>query len=457
MKLSDQEVKKRLIRLTNLERLYPIARARIDSLKKEVFELKATVSTQQKTIDDLKLQMEELKKIVFSRRSPHDRYPGDHQNPFKEKTPRTPDSYQRSIPSEDEVTDTLPHTKDQCDCGLTFTKTQEIVFFEEDVPIPTQKIVRKHIVQKGWCQSCKKWQTAIPLPCARVILGPNIQKYICYLSVLCRLSFTQIQNLLYDTYHIDVSQGEITKILAREAMKLLPQYEQLKQTIRSEPIIHLDETSWRIFIDPDASFSWVMSGSQSQESVFLIGENRGHGNADHLIGNHDGFVVTDDYPVYRKLKNHQLCWAHVLRKFRDLANSKELPETEHLHSQQDYQTLCEIYLDVKNHRTLENYEPFSKQLNKFSNIDPLDSNKAVRLKTTLVKNIPNYLTCLQDVRIPMTNNQAERSLRHLVLKRKISFGSLTKKTADTLAVLLSVLMSLRQRHQGNFFGEYLRV
>ena len=458
MKLSEEEVKKRLIRLANLERLYPIARARIDYLNKEVSELKATVATQQKTIDDLKLQMEELKKIVFSRRSPRDRYPdSDSQNPPKEKIPRTSDSYHRPIPSEDEVTQIVPHTQDQCDCGSTFTKTQEIVFFEEDIPIPTQKIVRKHVVEKSWCPGCKKWKTAIALPSTKVILGPNIQKYICYLSILCRLSFTQIQNLLYDTYCIEVSQGEITKILTREAQKLLPHYEQLKETIRSEPVIHLDETSWRIFIDPDASFSWVMSGGQSQESVFLIGENRGHGNADHLIGNHNGFVVTDDYAAYKKLKNHQLCWAHLIRKFRDLANSKELPEVQHLHCRQEYQTLCTIYADVKNNCIVENYTTFSKRLTHFSNINSLDSKKAVRLKTTLLKNIPNYLTCLQDPRIPMTNNQAERSLRHLVLKRKVSFGSLTKKTADNLAILLSVLMSLKQRHQGNFFGEYLRV
>lgn len=72
-------------------------------------------------------------------------------------------------------------------------------------------------------------------------------------------------------------------------------------------------------------------------------------------------------------------------------------------------------------------------------------------------NIQKYLTCLEDPRIPLTNNQAERSLRHLVLKRKISFGSLTKKTADNLAVLSSVILSLRQRYQSNFFREYLRV
>ena len=51
-----------------------------------------------------------------------------------------------------------------------------------------------------------------------------------------------------------------------------------------------------------------MSGTQSQESVFLVGEHRGKGNVDTLMGeNYKGVVVSDDYGAYRKLKNHQLC------------------------------------------------------------------------------------------------------------------------------------------------------
>lgn len=119
--------------------------------------------------------------------------------------------------------------------------------------------------------------------------------------------------------------------------------------------------------------------------------------------------------------------------------------------------ICSIYSDLKNNRRIEEYDNFYARLLNFSKIKTTDQKKTMRLKTTLRKNIENYLVCLKDLNIPMTNNQAERSLRHLVLKRKISFGSFAKRTANNLAILLSVLMSLRQRYQLNFFAEYLRV
>lgn len=201
-----------------------------------------------------------------------------------------------------------------------------------------------------------------------------------------------------------------------------------------------------------------MSGAQSKESVFLIGESRGKGNVNKLLGNnYDGSVITDDYIAYKKLKKHQLCWAHLIRKFRDLARSKEFKDRQKKHCQDEYSKLCLIYEDLKQNRSIEKYDKFANRLIEFAFMKPNDSAKAIRLKMTLKKNISKYLTCLTDLDIPLTNNQAERSLRHLVLKRKISFGSLTKKTAENLAVLTSALLSLRQRHQLNFFGEYLRV
>lgn len=185
----------------------------------------------------------------------------------------------------------------------------------------------KHQVTKGYCSECHQWQMAAPLPNTRVILGPNVQKYICYLSVMCRLSFAQIQNVLQDTYQFPVSEGEIAKILEREALHLRSHFEQLKAKIRGEPGVHLDETGWKLLQGGDTSYTWVMSGVESGASVFLVGETRGKGNAETLLGeDYNGFVVTDDYGAYRKLSYHQLCWAHLIRKFRDLAQAGELGE-----------------------------------------------------------------------------------------------------------------------------------
>lgn len=466
MRLPQEEIKKRLTKLRNLERLHLDQRFKIwhlrdenRALKKEVASLKLVAAEQQKTINDMKLQIEELRTMVFGKKKPpKQRDDSDNFNPPTEKIQRTPDSYKRPTPGDEHVTEIKPHTMSLCACGCELTKKQEVIFFEEDIPIPAKKIVRKHVVEKGWCPDCQTWQTAMALPPSKVILGSNVRKYVCYLSVLCRLSFSQIQNLLHDTYHITISQGEITNILGQEAQKLRPFYERLKEKIRGEPCVHLDETSWKLFIDPDKNFAWIMSGSESKESVFLIGENRGGGNVETLIGNdYNGVVITDDYGAYKKLANHQLCWAHLLRKFRDLARSAELEECQHQHCRQEYETICRIYDDVKNNRRIERYDEFARRLHDISQLHPDDPRKLIKTKTTLKKNIPNYLVCLANPTTPMTNNQAERSLRHLVLKRKISFGSLTKKTAENLAVLLSVLMSLKQRHQGNFFLEYLRA
>ena len=465
-KLSQQEIKQRLIRLRNIERLHEQQRFKIwnlrdenRNLKKEMAVLKETVAQQSKTIDDLKLQMEELRTIIFGKkRNPKDKNRNNNPEPPAERIQRDSDSYKRSVPNENEITRIQRHTANTCSCGMKTTRKKIAVFYQEDIPIPVKKIVIKHEVEKAYCPNCKKWINAVPLPNSKVILGQNIQKYTCYLSVMCRLSFTQIQNILNDTYQIQISQGEISKILNRQAIHLSPLYEQLKEKIRGEPAIHLDETGWRLFSDPDASFSWVMSGAESQESVFLVGENRGKGNAEKLTGEHyGGTTVTDDYAAYRKLENHQLCWAHLIRKFRDLANSQELDEIQSDYCKKEYHKLCLIYSDLKNNRQIENHDTFYKRLSNFSETNANELKKMGRLKTTLQKNILNYLTCLKNPNIPMTNNQAERSLRHLVLKRKISFGSFTKRTADNLAILLSVLMSLKQRYQSSFFAEYVKV
>lgn len=95
--LPQEEVKKRLIRLRNLEYLHEQQRFKIwhlrdenRELKKEIATLKLIASEQQKTINDLKLQVEELRVMVFGRKKKKDTDDEDIAPP-KGKTPRTSD------------------------------------------------------------------------------------------------------------------------------------------------------------------------------------------------------------------------------------------------------------------------------------------------------------------------------------------------------------------------------
>lgn len=84
-----------------------------------------------------------------------------------------------------------------------------------------------------------------------------------------------------------------------------------------------------------------------------------------------------------------------------------------------------------------------------------DPEKIVTIKSRLLKQIECYFTCITEPNIPPDNNKAERAIRHLVLKRRKSFGgSKTKKGADMMSILYSVILSLWWRDKKNFFNAY---
>lgn len=462
MRLTDIEIKARMLELRNLRKLHAGARARViiletenKLLKERVAVLEATVESQTNIINDLRLQLEELRTIVFGKKWKKEKYHDtDDDTPPKPEVAnsRTPESYKRTMPKEDTVTGTENHSVETCNhCGGNVSEREIITYFVEDIPLPQKKQVIKHTVEKGYCEVCKYWSTKEPLPTAGVILGPNVRRYVTYLSVVCRQSYGQIQAILDQTYSFQISQGEIAKILNKEGERMRPEYERLKVKIRGEPSIHLDETGWNLIMgDGYKRYAWTMTGGTSAESVFVLGKTRGKGNATDLIGESKAVIVSDDYGAYRNLENpHQLCYAHPNRKLRDLATSSEIVGDIHDHCVSAYKRFNKIYMDIEDARVStdpkQSYDSLLERLKSFTVPDPLDPAKLTRIKEQIRARTQNYLTCLLYSSVASDNNAAERSLRHLVLKRKISFGSFREKTAETLAILLSVLMSYKQQ------------
>ena len=449
-----------MIELRNLRKLHAGARARVIILEKEnkllkerVAVLEATVESQANIINDLRLQLEELRAIVFGRkRKKEERHDiDDDPSPEPVVNCRPPESYKREVPKEDAITQTESHPIDACNhCGGNISEKEIVTYFVEDIPSPQKKIIVKHFVEKGYCESCDRWMTEEPLPPAAVTFGPNVKRYVTYLSVVCRQSYGQIQEMLDHAYDFDISQGEIAKILGREGERMRPEYERLKAKIRGEPSIHLDETGWDLVMgDGYKRYAWTMTGGKSNEAVFVLGKTRGKGNATDLVGDSKAVVVSDDYAAYRNIENpHQLCCAHPNRKLRDLAESSEVTGAVHDHCVRAYKIFNKIYEDIENARVSgepeQSYDPLIARLKAFTIPDPLDPAKLARVKEQIDARTDNYLTCLTHRGVAADNNAAERSLRHLVLKRKISFGSFREKTAETLAILTSVLLSRRQ-------------
>jgi transposase len=482
MALTDTEIKKRLIRLSNLEKLHTAQlkqneklRRRNKDLKARVSILEITLTKQNEIITTLKLQVEELQQIIFGKKQKKkddtDGTPDSPNTPPKEPEMRTVASYSRRVPTDSEVTKEGHHSISNCpDCGEPLTKKTTIIHYEEDIILPTKertlKEVTRHTTDKGWCTPCKRWHCALAPPYTKVTLGANVRAFVSYASVNLRLSYSQIQTQLNDLYNFSLSDGEISNILRKEATLLNPEYERIKRRIDRQAGAHYDETGWGVQNETQGNYAWVRVGTETNDTLFLCGQSRGGGNIDKLRNNKKQIGISDDYGVYTNaFKKHELCWSHPNRKLRDLAESGQLTPDIKQHCIEVYTQFSQLYDKIQETRDTpfilsERQEKCIKLMEQFDAVTiphQNDPQKLVQIKKRLRQRKECYFVCITNEGIPPDNNKAERALRHLVLKRKMSFGSKTQAGADTLSILASVLLTLQWKQPTNFFQEYLKL
>lgn len=328
MKLTEEEIKCRLIELCNLKVLYAKARERIALLeaetrqqKERIKELEAQDKDKGKKIEAMSFQLEQIKNKLFGKK------PIVHRLlPKKEKKERDIFSYQRPIPKN--ATKIENHPIENCvHCSQKLQRKSIKVFFEEDIPLPIQKIAVKHEVEVGYCPTCKRMSSGYPIPSKKSILGEKVKKYVCALSIASRLSHAQIQEHLKDVFALSASIGEIGNILAEEADNLRPEYQGLKESVLNQSGTHYDETGWKVQKEEQGKFAWAATGTDNNDTVFSLGRSRGKGNIEDIGAGKVG--ISDDYGAYRNsFQKHQLCWAHprgncgIWRKAKSLAKEK---------------------------------------------------------------------------------------------------------------------------------------
>jgi FtsZ-binding cell division protein ZapB len=459
--IPDEEIKRRFVRLNNLEKLYAIARERIDLLQTENKQLKAWIKELEKRdhdkgekIEALSFQFEQIKNKIFGKKHILERV-----SKKRDKKIRDIFSYRRPVPTH--ITNIEYHPIEKCiHCQQALRNKSTKVFFEEDIPLPIQKSVIKHEVEIGYCTVCKRHSSGVHIPSKKAVLGEHVKKYVCVLSIANRLSHTQIKEHLNDVFDVSVSMGEIGNILEQEANNLRPEYEYLKTRVVRGIATHYDETGWKVQKEEDGKYGWVATSAENNDTVFMLGKNRGKGNIEDIGRARLG--ITDDYGAYKNaFEEHQLCWAHPQRKLRDLVESIEITEEKREYCKQTYEQFSRLYENIRKKIGSE-ISPYLKNrfqnlFNQLSESNVLDPTPLGRIKKSLRKNTEQYFTFLKYPGIPVDNNKAERSLRHLVIKRKISLGSKTQKGAETTSILASVIMSLKWNNPQDWFQEYLKL
>lgn len=293
--------------------------------------------------------------------------------------------------------------------------------------------------EDGWSVALSEWH----------LCGPRLVSFLVYLSLSLRASRSRIQAYLRDWLGIDLSTSTINQCLHEAGRAVAPVVdEQLIAELKAAGLLHIDETPWK----EAGQLFWLWVFVSAQTVIYQVGKRHRH-VVNQLLGEaFCGLLMTDGYSVYRIFPRRLRCWAHLVRKARALHQCLDSegqafgealllamillmhnlhrlrespPDAEALQAFNQnlltlLRTLCETHQSVT-------HEDSRQLANEFLN----DWEAIVRVVDT-----PSY---------PLTNNVAERSLRHWVLLRKITFGSRTAQGSRVVALLASVIDTARLR------------
>jgi hypothetical protein len=324
-------------------------------------------------------------------------------------------------------------------------------------------MVTKQTIEKGYCPQCRRWKSTIPISPQHCTLGPNVRTYVALATSILGQTFGKMQLYLRSLHQLSLSDGELAAVIHAAHRTLLPEKKRNRKRIDAATVSHFDESPYPVQHGIQGNYAWVRTSADGPETEFLFGRTRGKGNAQELRGPlSDQIGVTDDYGAYDNLfRHHALCWAHPLRKFRDLAESGALTPEHHTQCVDFYERFHALERAVasvvasplQNEERIISAEKYAAEIATLMMPDPEDLSKLATYKRTFLEHKEKYLLCLRMAGVPMTNNKAERSIRPLVIKRLLSFGSRSQRGAEAMETIFSVCFTLLWRKPEDYFGE----
>jgi len=330
-------------------------------------------------------------------------------------------------------------------CGEEVSKTQEIrERVIEEIEQPKTKIT-KHIIHRCYCKNCNKLVEPIitdALPNSR--FGLRLMLLVLILKLDSRIPSNKITLILSSVFGVKISDGEIYGILKQLSEAFGEHYNDLKIKIRKALVKHIDETSWRI----NGKNYWLWIFINKEIAFYVVHKNRSSKVPIKVLGKQEGKVIIEDrFSAYNELARvsrceQQICWAHLLRNSKDLA--EHYSEAKYIHKRMKF-----IYKRAKEG---EKKEKLLHWIDLLSSRSYSSTEVFKFIKSICRTHKENLFRFVDNPKIASTNNLAERGLRHAVVIRKISNGSRSEEGAETTAKLLSVMQSMKLQQVNPFSG-----
>lgn len=340
---------------------------------------------------------------------------------------------------------------------------------QEDIILCPQTHVTNFSHHQAFCPKCNR--NVIKAGSGELLnchIGPTTKAAAVFLRYGLNIPYRKVKELFEVFFDMQFVTASAMNFDRTATTKGQPLYDDLKQKLRLAAAAHADETHWR----ENGIGHYLWYAGNRDLAFYHIDRHRSSQVAQSILGDDfDGVLHADGYTAYNAVnaKNRQTCLVHLIRKAKEIKQEIELKKPRYRDQGSIrfcnrvvdlFKKACELAKRFNDpHSCRSKADVFETRLYRVLNTicsTPLAEHKAETLRKRLLdpkKEYKRLFTFLKYPDVQPTNNQAEQSLRNMVIFRKICFGTRSTDGSESHSVLPSLLLTARRqgKHPLEFF------
>jgi transposase len=331
-----------------------------------------------------------------------------------------------------------------------------------DIP-PMRIRVTEHQAESKQCPHCRQrvkgtFPTNVTQP---VQYGPRLKAQTVYLNNYQLLPLARTCELLGDFYGHTPSEALVLAGNETLVNNIEPTLDTIHHRLIAADVVHFDESGMRV----EGQLNWLHVAGTGLLTYYDVHPKRGKEgmSAIGILPQLRGRAVHDHWRSYFTFNNcrHALCNVHHLRELQFIVDQYEQTWAENMAGLLlDIKAEVEAAQAQKMSLSADRLTHFEKQYDALIEqglaANPLPANlpakKRGRKKQSPPKNLLDrlrghkgeVLAFMYDFRVPFDNNLAERDVRMVKVKQKISGAFRTRTGAETFCAIRSYISTVRK-------------